>query len=251
MQQPELRILRSSFDKIDEDKNGAIDRLELLHALGEIDGFQGILNNSFTDKVYSLIDMDKNETIGFDEFVRMSATFLMFSHADMVRFVFECYNKAGKGRFGPSDFVDLSKVINSVTLNGGPRNWTAVLKFDKESKGYLNVTEFIEMASRYPQLIHFASRLQARLQTISLGDKYYSKILERQEKARVLEEYKKNNHGELPPPEKFSMSAWMRKITSHGENDVDQDLKKGDNSDLLNLGYAMYVKLAETYNSKK
>ena len=247
LQQNELRILRSSFDKIDEDKNGSIDKLELLHALGEIDA-KGILNNSFTDKVYHMIDMDRNETIGFDEFVRMSATFLMFSHRDMVRFVFGCYNKAGKGRFGPLDFVDLSNVINTVTLNGGPRN--DVLKFDKNFKGYLCETEFLDMANQYPQLIYFASRLQARLQTISLGDKFYRKLLERQEKARILQEYQKT-HGELPPPEKISMTAWMRKIVSLGETEMDQDIRKGDNAHLLNLGFNMYVKLAETYNSKK
>ena len=250
LQQQELRILRSSFDKIDEDKNGAIDKLELLHALGETDA-KGILNNSFTDKVYQMIDMDRNENIGFDEFVRMSATFLMFTHRDMVRFVFGCYNKAGQGMFGLQDFADLTKVINTVTLNGGPRTWVDVLKFDKEYKGYLSEAEFIEMANQYPQLIYFASRLQARLQSISLGDKFYSKMLERQEKARILQEYKNIHNGELPP-EKFSMTAWMRKIASHGESDVDRDIRKGDiNTHLLDLGFNMYIKLAETYSKKK
>ena len=56
----------------------------------------------------------------------------MFTHVDMIQFVFDCFNKRGEGCFGEEDFLDLTKVVNSVTVNGGPKSWTLVLdKYDK------------------------------------------------------------------------------------------------------------------------
>ena len=71
LQQNELRILKKSFDKIDEDKNGIIDKLELLHALGVKDE----VSNLFVDKVFDTIDFDGDDGINFDEFIQMSGMF--------------------------------------------------------------------------------------------------------------------------------------------------------------------------------
>ena len=68
LQQNELRILKQSFDRIDEDKNGIIDKLELLHALGE----KSEVSNAFVDKVFEMIDFDGDDGINFDEFIQMS-----------------------------------------------------------------------------------------------------------------------------------------------------------------------------------
>ena len=51
------------------------------------------------------------------------------------------------------------------------------------------------MARGYPQLIYFANRLQAKMRARSLGEVFYMKILERQQRARAFEEYKRIHDG--------------------------------------------------------
>ena len=76
LHQQELRILKQSFDRIDEDQNGIIDKLEFLHALGEKDE----ISNLFVDKVFDMIDFDGDEGINFDEFIHMSGMSTFTSH---------------------------------------------------------------------------------------------------------------------------------------------------------------------------
>ena len=51
------------------------------------------------------------------------------------------------------------------------------------------------MARGYPHLIYFANRLQARMRARSLGEEFYVKIQERQQRARSFEEYKRRHDG--------------------------------------------------------
>ena len=151
----------------------------------------------------------------------------MFTPSDLPRFVFQCYNKKGLGMFGIQDFSDLTADINTVVMGGGPRKWSDVLKYDHyhetlhnttmgvveeiPKKGYLTEEEFLKMSADYPSLFCFATKLQSMLQELCLGERFYKKLLHRQERARAIEEYKATHLGELPK-EEFSMNAWFRKI---------------------------------------
>ena len=170
-----------------------------------------------------------NGGIGFGEFVRLSATFLMFTPSDMLRFVFQCYNKKGHGKFGIHDYIELSTNINTVVMGGGPRKWSDILKYDLVEhhdmvakgylteehmvrKGYLTEEEFILMSKDYPSLICFATKLQTMLRELCLGERFYKKLLHRQERARAIEEYRTTHFGDLPK-EEFSMQSWFRKVS--------------------------------------
>ena len=281
LQDKDIMLLKTAFDVLDEDKSGEIDNLEFLHALGETDK-QGEVSNPFIDNFFQRIDVDRIERdsdggMNFEEFLVMSATFLMFTHIDMVRFVFECHNKAGSGCFGPQDFVDLSKQINAVVVNGGPKDWIVTRdKYDKIGKntfqpnvhiictlnlpnllsefklipfvslfvsslnlgkGYLNEAEFIQMSKDYPQLIYFASRMQLKLQNLTFGEPFYHKLLQRQHRARITEEYK-NTHDGKPPPESM-ITIGLRKFTICFSSDT-YDVRTNDNTQLLNLGRIMF-----------
>ena len=65
------------------------------------------------------------------------------------------------------------------------------------------------MTRGYPQLVYFANRLQAKMRQRSLGEVFYMKILERQQRARAFEDYKRIHNGvstyphcppSFPPP---------------------------------------------------
>ena len=163
--QKDLKRVRLAFDNIDTNNDGSLSSIEFLSAMNE-------KGSSFTDKVFQMIDVDRNGTIDFEEFIRMLASFCMFNNEDMKQFVFDSFNKKGPGMFGEQDFVDISKVITAITLNGGPRKWSEVLEtYDKEQKGYLSKADFMVMEKDYPQLLHFARNFQFNMQVLTLGDK--------------------------------------------------------------------------------
>ena len=245
LKQKELFLLKSAFDELDEDRSGKISRNEFLQAIGETDD-PGRLNRVFLDKVFCMSDLDRDGLMDFDEFIVLSATFLMFAHRDMVRFVFGCYNKRGHGLFGEIDFMELSHHNNVVLAKPQKKDWSDILKFDKEYKGCLSETEFIVMAHEYPQIIYFASRVQAKMQDYCLGYAWYIKLLKRQERARMLEEYK-NTHGGtyvVEPPEKvrFVSIKWIQQQFAFLTGYDDYDVRIQDNTHLLNIGMNMYMK---------
>ena len=245
LKQKELFLLKTAFDELDVDHSGKISRNEFLQAIGETDE-PSRLNRTFLDKVFCMSDLYRDGLMDFDEFIVLSATFLMFAHRDMVRFVFGCYNKRGHGMFGEIDFTELSHHNNVVLAKPGKRDWMDILKYDKTFKGYLSESEFIVMAYDYPQIIYFASRLQAKMQDYCLGYAWYIKILRRQERARILEEHKKTHDGALSaPPEKdcFMASKWMQNYFSFLTGYDDYDVRTEDTTHLLNIGMIMYLKL--------
>ena len=242
-----LKFLKMNFNLIDSDGNGMIDKKEFLAALQETNE-NGDIINDFTNKVFDVVDVSGDGGIDFDEFIRMSATFCMFSYTDLTRYVYKCYNKKGDNMFVEQDFLDLNNAINASTQYGGPRKWSDVLgKYDKvrkifsyrhlhlssfsklstlfngllllsflssltiflpypqTNKGYISEADFLAMTRGYPQLVYFANRLQAKMRQRSLGEVFYMKILERQQRARAFEDYKRihdgvSNYLLLPPP---------------------------------------------------
>ena len=191
----------------------------------------------------------------------------MFSAADLVRFVFQSYNNKRGGMFGEQDYVNLTADINTVTTGGGPRRWADVLKYDNHHepfnamvstvgpvdiprKGHLTEEEFVQMSADYPQLVSFAVRLQTLLQDLCLGERFYQKLLNRQDRARAMEEYKAT-HLEGIPTDEFSMNAWFRKVAHILRIDDEPDVAKRDNSKLLEIGFSLYTKLQSLKTTAK
>ena len=247
LQQEELRVLRSTFDEIDKDYDGRIDKLEFLHELGEAEATAE--PNSFANKVYQRIQLNwtHDNGITFDEFVHMSGTFCMFTHSDMTRFVFGCYNKGGDGIFGKQDFVDLSRAWTQS--DGGPKTWLDVLKFDKTHKAYLDENDFIAMEAAYPQLLGFARRLQHKLQEISLGNAFYTNVMQRQEHVRTQEDRARMMSSSIMSSIKILPGDTVSGIDTPSlpsPSDIidltltsEPDLTKRDNRNLLKLGYKL------------
>lgn len=97
-----LRRLKRKFDKIDIDNSGNIDYDEFFESIGE-------LRSPFTDKLFALIDLDGSGTIEFDEYVRVMATYCMFTKDEILRFCFECFDVDRSGAIDEKEFVELCK----------------------------------------------------------------------------------------------------------------------------------------------
>jgi Ca2+-binding EF-hand superfamily protein len=100
--QRHLRRLRDKFDAIDVDGSGNIDVDEFFEACDE--------NKSpITDRLFALIDLDGSGTIEFDEYVRIMATYCMYTKDEILRFCFETFDKDGSNGIDEKEFMELCK----------------------------------------------------------------------------------------------------------------------------------------------
>jgi hypothetical protein len=114
-------------------------------------------------------------------------------------------------------------------------------------KGYLNETEFIQLCKDYPQITRFASQIQLKLRNISLGQPFFHKLLQRQERARIYEAYK-ITHGGKPHPENILLFG-LRKMFICFTGDT-YDVRVNDNTQLLKLGRSMFDRHVAMTKSK-
>ena len=56
-----------------------------------------------------IIDMDNSGTIEFEEYIRVLATYCMFTKDEILRFCFECYDVDGSGTIDEKEFIELCK----------------------------------------------------------------------------------------------------------------------------------------------
>eukprot|EP00605_Chrysophyceae_sp_TOSAG23-4_P000731 GSChrysophyteH1.ASY1.ANO1.816.1 assembled CDS len=195
MTQKHLRLLKSSFDRIDVDGSGNIDADEFLEAMGE-------QKSPFTNKLFAVIDVDGNGTIEFDEYVRVLSTYCMFTKDDILRFCFECFDVDGSGTIDEKEFVELCKTVNNAAPTF-PANFKSALQdFDVNEDGLIDYSEFLEIERRYPLVLFPAFRLQDTMQKTSMGEGVWLELISDYSESKRIEEYKAT-HGGRAPPEPF------------------------------------------------
>lgn len=196
--QKHLKKLKARFDDIDIDGSGNIDPEEFFEACGES-------RSPITDRLFSIIDIDSSGAIEFEEFIRVLATYCMYTKDDILRFCFETFDKDGSNAIDEKEFVDLCKHVNnaSPTYPGNFKN--ALENFDVNEDGLIDYAEFIELERRYPLILFPAFRLQDSLQSFSLGQRQWLRIIEDYTRMRKIEEYKALHGGRAPP------EPWQRR----------------------------------------
>lgn len=55
------------------------------------------------------IDLDGSGTIEFDEYVRVMATYCMFTRGEILRFCFDCFDVDKSGTIDEKEFVELCR----------------------------------------------------------------------------------------------------------------------------------------------
>lgn len=188
----QLRKLKLKFDAIDLDGSGAIDADEFFTSVGE-------QQSPLTDRLFSLIDLDGSGVIEYEEYVRVMATYCMFSKDEILRFCFDTFDTDQSGQLDEKEFIQLCTIVNAgapAFLNNFKK---ALEEFDANDDGFISYDEFVNIDIRYPLVLFPAFRLQDTLQRNSLGEKEWLHVIEKYQEKTRIEEYKRNNNGKLPP----------------------------------------------------
>jgi hypothetical protein len=147
-----------------------------------------------------MTDLDGSGTIEFDEYVRVMATYCMFTKDEILRFCFECFDVDRSGTIDEKEFVELCKCINNASP-AFPGNFKRALQeFDVNADGLIDYSEFLEIDRRYPLILFPAFRLQDVMQRNSLGESGWLRVIENYQEGKRIEEYK-NTHGGRAPPD--------------------------------------------------
>lgn len=165
------------------------------------------MNPSFF-QLFSL-DLDGSGTIEFDEYVRVMATYCMFTKDEILRFCFECFDVDGSGTIDEKEFMELCRTVNNANPTFPANFRRALEEFDVNEDGLIDYGEFQEIDRRYPLVLFPAFRLQDTMQRNSLGEATWLKVIEGYNEQRIIEEYKATHGGRLPPDPPLKMLGKM------------------------------------------
>jgi hypothetical protein len=232
LQRQNLHSIQKTFG-FSKDVSGTVNTADFLAIVGD-------RPTTFTDNLFAMIDLDYNGTIDFEMLISVMATFCMFSKKDIPIFVFECFTRRCPGSMDESDYNELVKAVDAGE-SGAPGevpSWATVGPFDAASKGHLSEAEFLELDRAHPCLSSYAFRLQLNLQVATMGQKFFTKLTEKQHRARVLEDYKVTHGGRLPKEHPLA------KLMSIGVPFVAEELelRTKNNDNLIALGRLMYYR---------
>jgi Ca2+-binding EF-hand superfamily protein len=177
-----LRKLNKNFKKIDIDGSGSIDCSEFFRVMGEE-------QTPLTEELFKLVGAKKDDLIDFEDFVKLCATYCMFSQKDILRFCFDCFDSDSSGFIDENEYKHLCRTINngSPTFPGNFEN--ALEMFDTNDDGVIDFREFMELDKKYPMLIWPAFRLQENMQNITLGENAWVRVYERVQHCRHLKDF--------------------------------------------------------------
>lgn len=156
------------------------------------------------------VDLDGSGTIEFDEFVRVLATYCMFTKEEILRFCFECFDVDGSGAIDEKEFVELCRAINNAAPSFPGNFRKALEEFDVNEDGLIDYQEFVEIDRRYPLVLFPAFRLQDVMQRKTLGERIWVSVIEKYQESKRIAEYRQTHGGQAPPDP--PMRAFLKAI---------------------------------------
>lgn len=198
--QKQLQKLRAAYQLCDFGLMGTITYEELFEFIGEP-------RSKFTDALYDqILAKATGGELTLEDFVVVTVLYCMYSRMDILRLVFNMFDKDSSGTIDEGEFMTLCAMVN----DGAPvfpGNFTTALEnFDVNDDGLIDFNEFKALNLRFPLVLFPAFRLQEAIQQKTLGEAEWLKVNEAITAKRRREDYMAK-HGGAPPPENETAMA--------------------------------------------
>jgi Ca2+-binding EF-hand superfamily protein len=136
------------------------------------------VKSPFTDALFAVMDMDPSDEIDFEEYIRICATYCLYTREEILRFCFETYDHDGSGAIDEDEFMELCATVNNAAP-AFPGNFsTALEQFDVNEDGLIDFNEFCEIDRRFPLVLFPAFRLQDHMQKYTIGETEWLKLIQ-------------------------------------------------------------------------
>jgi Ca2+-binding EF-hand superfamily protein len=201
--QQDLRKLKTQFRLIDVDDSGTIDRKEFMSYLN-------INSTPFTDALCQMYDADNNGVIDFEEFICAQIKYCAMNQEAILQFCFDAVDKDKSETISEEQVVAIVQALHNNFDQ--PSHYTGntrkcLQRFEMEEDGYLDFTQFLATARRYPMIFYPAFQLQGTLQEGSLGEKRWLRLAaDLYRKSQIWEFYVHNGH--FPIHQVDSLRNW-------------------------------------------
>ena len=157
------------YNKIDGDKSGLIDYMEML-------SFLDIERTPFSKRVFTMFDEDGSGKLDFKEFVMSLWNYCTLGKDTLILFAFDIYDKDSSGEI---EGKEVHQMLNEI-YGKNYKNNTQALQIAKEidvKLGDVDIEELKSFSRTHPALLFPAFNMQFTLQKGTLGEsfwKYYS-----------------------------------------------------------------------------
>eukprot|EP00985_Skeletonema_marinoi_P009562 scaffold4459_cov103-Skeletonema_marinoi.AAC.3 len=176
----ELKRMRFIYKKcIDLDKDGKISVEEFASFLRE-----PLSLCSFLRQIFALAlgnfdtqsDSNKSPIFNLGSTLKAVSVFCMLSSADVLKFIFSCYDIKGYGFIDRAAFFDLLELFHP--RHQDDRVHSALKEIELPADGTLQFARFEDISRRFPHLLYPAFRVQEKLRQKFFGVRWWKRKLE-------------------------------------------------------------------------
>ncbi|KAL7491805.1 hypothetical protein ACHAWT_001075 [Skeletonema menzelii] len=180
LKQTELKKMRFVYKRyIDLDKRGRISIEEFATFLREPLSLCSFLRQIFAlalGNADTQSDSSKTPIFNLAATLKAVSVFCMLSSADVLRFIFSCYDVKGYGFIDRAAFYDLLELFHPRYQDD--RVHSALKEIELPADGTMQFVLFESLSRRFPHLLYPAFRVQDKLRKKFLGVRWWKRKLE-------------------------------------------------------------------------
>jgi len=153
------------YNKIDEDRSGLIDYIEMLNYLD-------IERTPFSKRVFTMFDEDGSGKLDFKEFVMSLWNYCTLSKSTLVLFAFDIYDKDSSGEIEGKEVQQMLLEIYGKSYKSNIQALT-ISKLIESDLGDVDLEEFKEFSRNHPAMLFPAFHMQQLIQKGVLGEQFW------------------------------------------------------------------------------
>ena len=143
----DYEYLRQIFIYLDNDKAGKLDKKALINVLMIL--LDKTEAEKEVDRLFEIIDVDKNGFIEYEEFLRASIDINKILTDENVKIVFQLFDANNTGKITP---MELKRVMDINTADVSDEVWAQIIDdIDLDKDGVISYYEFKEMLNKVKQ----------------------------------------------------------------------------------------------------
>jgi Ca2+-binding EF-hand superfamily protein len=211
----ELKKMRSVYKRcIDLDNDGKISVEDFASFLREPLSLCLFLRQIFAlalGNIDTQSDSNKSPMFNLGSTLKAVAVFCMLSSADLIKFIFSCYDIKGYGFIDRAAFYDLLELFHP--RHRDDRVHSALKEIEIPTDGTLLFAAFEDISKRFPHLLYPAFRVQETLRQKFLGVRWWKRKLDMYSIAaeRVDRDKKRENEIEsMERKERYEMAEELQ-----------------------------------------